>query len=65
MLMFLDEGMLNIAWNVVNNQSFKQEIVEPPDEQKIRTDHVRNNYLGKVVTPWYRMLSQKVSFINS
>lgn len=59
-----NEGILNIAWNVVNNQSFKQEIVEPPDEQRIRTNHVRNNYLGKVVTPWYRMLSQKYYIVT-
>lgn len=62
--MFAGEGTLGINWDVVNNQSVKQEIVEPSEEQKIRTDYAGNRYLGKVITPWYRVLPQRVSFLT-
>lgn len=55
---------MTIAWNVVNDLSIKNEIVEPSEEERIYSNYSGNDYLGKVVTPWYRMLSQRVCFRN-
>lgn len=44
----------SIAWDVVNNQSYKCSTRECTEEERINADHSPETYLGKVIIPWYR-----------
>lgn len=58
-MLLAGEGVVEIAWDAVDNAYIK-EIVEPSEEDKIYMDYVNKDYVGKIVTPWYRVLPQKV-----
>ncbi|XP_065211445.1 endoribonuclease Dicer-like isoform X2 [Planococcus citri] len=59
-----DNGSMNIAWDVVNNLSIRSDIIEPSETERVSTHYSSNDFLGKVVTPWYRMLTQRYYIVT-
>ena len=65
LLLFKGDSTLKIAWDVIDC-AFMNDVVMPSDDERIHTDYMNKNYAGKIITPWYRILPQRVScgFVN-
>ncbi len=58
-----DDGeKMDLAWNVITKK-IDTRCNRPSDTERQNTEYNENNYLGKVISPWYQETG-RVSFLK-